>query len=81
MNALRQADTITMKSFKNRVKALFLKEKCIDTDLVEYMELPEHRADYLLAKTIGNANLTEGRFMTKKESDCLVDKFLTIPLP
>jgi len=70
-----------MKSFKEKVKALFLKEKALDIENVEYMDMPESKADYNLAKVIGNVNLAEGRFRIKSEADAIVNNFLNMPLP
>lgn len=70
-----------MSNFSELVRALFYREKGIDIDTVEYGAMPESREDYILEKTIGNVNLTEGRFMTKKEADSIVDRFLSIPMP
>lgn len=70
-----------MKSFKEKVKALFLKEKALDIEYVEYMDMPESKADYNLAKVIGNVNLAEGRFRIKSEADAIVNNFLNMPLP
>lgn len=70
-----------MKSFKERVKALFLKEKALDIENVEYMDMPESRSDYNLAKVIGNVNLAEGRFRIQSEADAIVNNFLNMPLP
>lgn len=70
-----------MKSFKEKVKALFLKEKALDIENVEYMDMPESKEDYNLAKVIGNVNLAEGRFRIKSEADAIVNNFLNMPLP
>lgn len=70
-----------MKSFKEKVQALFLKEKGLNIDKVEYMEMPQSKNDYNLAKVIGNVNLAEGRFRIKSEADSIVAKFLNTPLP
>lgn len=70
-----------MKSFKEKVKALFLEEKAHDIENVEYMDMPESKADYNLAKVIGNVNLAEGRFRIKSEADAIVNNFLNMPLP
>lgn len=70
-----------MKSFKEKVKALFFKEKALDIENVEYMDMPESKADYNLAKVIGNVNLAEGRFRIKSEADAIVNNFLNMPLP
>ena len=70
-----------MKSFKEKVKALFLEEKALDIENVEYMDMPESKADYNLAKVIGNVNLAEGRFRIKSEADAIVNNFLNMPLP
>lgn len=70
-----------MKSFKEKVNALFLKEKALDIENVEYMDMPESKADYNLAKVIGNVNLAEGRFRVKSEADAIVNNFLNMPLP
>lgn len=70
-----------MKSFKEKVKALFLKEKALNIENVEYMDMPESKADYNLAKVIGNVNLAEGRFRIKSEVDAIVNNFLSMPLP
>lgn len=70
-----------MKSFRERVSALFFKEKGISIDNAAYMEMPEKKEDYILSKIIGNVNLAEGRFMTKTEADSIVDRFLAIPIP
>lgn len=72
---------INMKSFKDKVSALFLKEKALDIENVEYMDMPESKADYNLAKVIGNVNLAEGRFRVKSEADAIVNNFLNMPLP
>ena len=70
-----------MKDFITKVKELFLREKGIDIDSVDYMAMPERRENYEIAKTIGNVNLTEGRFLIKSEANVIVDEFLSIPLP
>lgn len=70
-----------MNSFKEKVKVFFLKEKGLDIDCVEYMDMPESKKDYNLAKVIGNVNLAEGRFRVKSEADSIVRHFLNIPLP
>lgn len=70
-----------MKSFKEKVRALFLKEKGLDIGHVEFMAMPKSRKQYNLDKIIGNVNLAEGRFRIKSEADAIVERFLTTPLP
>lgn len=70
-----------MKSFKEKVRALFLKEKGLDIEHVEFMAMPKSRKEYNLDKIIGNVNLAEGRFRIKSEADVIVERFLTTPLP
>lgn len=76
----RQID-MTMESFKERVKAFFLREKGLDIDNVEYMEMPDSKENYNLAKVIGNVNLAEGRFIIKSEAEAVIRQFLDTPLP
>lgn len=70
-----------MANFINRVKELFFREKGVDINSVDYMDMPDKRESYDLSKTIGNVNLTEGRFRIKSEADIIIDEFLSIPLP
>lgn len=70
-----------MESFKEKVKALFLKEKGLDIDNVEYMDMPESKNKYNLEKVIGNVNLVERCFRIKSESDAIINRFLNTPLP
>jgi len=70
-----------MKSFKEKVRALFLKEKGLDIGHVEFMAMPKSRKQYNLDKIIGNVNLAEGRYRIKSEADAIVERFLTTPLP
>lgn len=72
---------ISMASFKEKANALFLREKGLNIENVEYMDMPESRNDYVLTKVIGNVNLTEGRYRIKSEADVIVDHFLAMPLP
>lgn len=72
---------MTMESFKERVKAFFLREKGLDIDNVEYMEMPDSKENYNLAKVIGNVNLAEGRFIIKSEAEAVIRQFLDTPLP
>lgn len=70
-----------MKSFKEKVRALFLKEKGLDINNVKYMDMPKAKEDYVLTKVIGNVNLAEGRFRIKSEADAIINRFLSAPLP
>ncbi len=70
-----------MKSFKEKVRALFLTEKGLDINNVKYMDMPKSKEDYVLTKVIGNVNLAEGRFRIKSEADSIINRFLSAPLP
>ncbi len=70
-----------MKSFKERVRKLFLQEKGLDIDNVKYADMPKSKENYILSKVIGNVNLAEGRFRIKTEADVIVERFLNVPLP
>lgn len=72
---------ISMSGFKEKAKVLFLREKGLNIENVEYMDMPESKDDYVLTKVIGNVNLTEGRFRIKSEADAIVNYFLEMPLP
>ena len=72
---------MTMESFKERVRALFLKEKGLDINSVEYMEMPDSKENYNLAKVIGNVNLADGRFIIKSEAETIIRQFLDTSLP
>ena len=64
-----------MLSFKEKVRELFLKEKGLDIEHVEYMDMPNSKERYNLSKVIGNVNLAEGRFRIKSEADMIVNRF------
>ncbi len=70
-----------MSGFKEKAKALFLREKGLNIENVEYMDMPESKDDYVLTKVIGNVNLTEGRFRIKSEADAIVNYFFFFFLP
>lgn len=70
-----------MKSFKEKVRALFFKEKGLDINNVKYMDMPKAKKDYVLTKVIGNVNLAEGRFRIKSVADAIINRFLSAPLP
>jgi hypothetical protein len=70
-----------MSSFVNAVSNFFLQEKGISISSVGYMEMPKEREKYNLSKTIGNVNLTEGRFKTESEANSVINQFLFMPLP
>jgi len=70
-----------MSNFARTVSDFFLKERGIDIATVGYMEMPNKREKYNLSKTIGNVNLTEGRYKIKSEADIIIANFLSMPLP
>jgi len=70
-----------MTNFINAVNDFFLKEKGVSVSELAYMEMPNEKGKYNLSKTIGNVNLTEGRYKTPLEADDIVAKFLSMPLP
>jgi hypothetical protein len=70
-----------MSNFTTTVNAFFLKEKGINVATLGYMEMPDKKEKYNLSKTIGNVNLTEGRYKIKSEADIIVEDFLSVLLP
>lgn len=70
-----------MSNFVNAVRDFFLKEKGISVFNIDYMDTPDEKERYNLSKTIGNVNLTEGRYKIQSEADMIVSKFLSMPLP
>jgi hypothetical protein len=70
-----------MQNFVSAVSDFFLKEKGISVANVNYMAMPEEKERYNLSKTIGNVNLTEGRYKIKSEADAIVTDFLSMSLP
>jgi len=70
-----------MTNFTSAVSNFFLKEKGICVSELSYMEMPNDKEKYNLSKTIGNVNLTEGRFKIGSEANDIVANFLSIPLP
>lgn len=70
-----------MTDFENAVREFFLKERGIDIDTLDYMEMPEEKEKYNLSKVIGNVNLCAGRFKIKSEVDAIVNNFLSMSLP
>jgi hypothetical protein len=69
------------KKFTSVVSDFFLKEKSVHISSLDYMEMPDEKERYNLSKTIGNVNLTEGRYKVKSEVDATVSDFLSMPLP
>jgi len=70
-----------MPNFVSAVSEFFFEKKGIDVTDVGYMEMPSEKGRYNLSKTIGNANLTEGRYKIKSEADIIIAGFLSMSLP
>ena len=69
-----------MEKFVDQVRKLF-REREIDVDTLDYMEMPKERERYDTRRSTGNPSLSEGRFIIPSEADALTDKFLSMALP
>lgn len=70
-----------MKTFTEKVREFYKKEKGVDIDGVEFMDAPYDLEQYNFDNITGNINLMAGRIITPKEADDIIGSFMTAPLP